>query len=136
LAKKALINGIEARMKSVAATVVLVIACIKHIPAEARRIPARVPDQPTLVIFLKVFLWYLKRRINRIVSESASPLYRVIWSGAAVSIPLIIKPAKLIIIDPRTIRSMAFIRLLMKSLYLFKLLFANLTGSFPCTSNQ
>ena len=78
LAKKALINGIEARMKSVAATVVLVIACIKHIPAEASKVPARVPDQPTSVIFLNVFLWYLKRRIKRIVSESASPLYRVI----------------------------------------------------------
>ena len=123
-------------MKSVAATVVLVIACIKHIPAEASKIPARVPDQPTSVIFLNVFLWYLRRRIRRIVSESASPLYRVIWSGPAVSIPLIIRPAKLIKIDPRTIRSMAFIRLLRKSLYLFKLLCANLTGSFPCISDQ
>ena len=115
---------------------ILVIACIKHIPAEASKIPARVPDQPTSVIFLNVFLWYLKRRIRRIVSESASPLYRVIWSGPAVSIPLIIRPAKLIIIDPRTIRSMAFIRLLRKNLYLFKLLCANLTGSIPCISDQ
>ena len=39
-------------MKSVAATVVLVIACIKHIPAEASKIPARVPEQPTSVFFL------------------------------------------------------------------------------------
>ena len=98
-------------------------------PAEARRIPARIPDPPTPVIFLKVFVWYLNVRINRIVNESASPLYRLIWSGPAVSIPLIIKPAKLIIIDPRTISSMAFIRVLVKSLYLFKLLFVNLTGS-------
>ena len=54
LAKSALINGIEARIKSVAATVVLVIACIKHIPAKAKKIPARTPDQPTAVIFIKV----------------------------------------------------------------------------------
>ena len=98
-------------------------------PAKARKIPARIPDQPTPKIFLNVFVWYLKRRTNKIVIESASPLYRLIWSGPAVSIPLIIKPAKLIIIDPRTISSMAFIRVLLKSLYLFKLLFVNLTGS-------
>ena len=48
-AKQAVTNGIELQIKSVAATVVLVIACKRQIPAIASRVPATSPGFPTAI---------------------------------------------------------------------------------------
>ena len=49
-ASAAVMKGIAETVKSVLATVVLVIACRKHIPAPASRAPATIPGRPTVRI--------------------------------------------------------------------------------------
>ena len=73
-AKAAVMKGIELSVKSVAATVVLVIACKKAIPAKASKNPATIPNQPIPANCLSVDFLYLKTKTSPIAMAKAIDL--------------------------------------------------------------
>ena len=109
-AKIAVRKGTELHMKSVAATVVFVIACNKQIPAVANANPAANPGFPTAIILLTADSLYLNKSIKKTVIDKEMPRIRLISSAPADSIFRIMSPVKLINVDPKTIKNIALFR--------------------------
>jgi hypothetical protein len=109
-AKIAVRKGTELHMKSVAATVVFVIACSKQIPAVANANPAANPGFPTAIILLTADSLYLNKSIRKTVTDKEMPRIRLISSAPADSIFRIMSPVKLINVDPKTIKNIALFR--------------------------
>ena len=67
-------KGMELRVKVVAATVVLVIACKKEMLAQAKKKAAITPCNPTPLIFWGAVLPYRKSKTNDTASANAIDL--------------------------------------------------------------
>ena len=67
-------NGMQQRVKVVAATVVFVIACKNAILVKAKSIEANTPCDPISLSFLEAFLPYRKSKTTDIVIAKANDL--------------------------------------------------------------